>query len=195
MKNYSCKTCLAEKSASEFRIHKQGYRIRKCRECERQYQREWSKNNLEKCRARKRESMAKKRAADINAAREYGRNYHHKNRDSNCEKMRNYHARRFFWSKSMKLRGEGKANAKELALLWRSQKGLCALTGRKLDRTAQLDHKHPKARGGGDQISNLQWLCEDANLAKRALTDKEFIALCGDVMRWLGERIQMMNDL
>jgi 5-methylcytosine-specific restriction endonuclease McrA len=89
----------------------------------------------------------------------------------------------------MKLRGPERASARDLAAIWKSQRGRCALTGRRLDRTAQLDHKTPRARGGGDEAANLQWLCEAANLAKRDLTDAEFAAMCGEVMRWIGERI------
>jgi len=59
----------------------------------------------------------------------------------------------------------------------------------------RFDHKIPKARGGGDGISNLQWLCEAANLAKRDLTDAEFVTLCEDVIRWLGERIELVESV
>ena len=186
---FICKSCELAKDASEYRIHKRGYRIGKCRDCEREYQRELSRRDPEKYRASKRESMARRRAADPEAARAYRNAYHAANRTVQTKKMRDYYARRFFWGKAMKLRGTGRANAKDLANLWRAQKGLCALTGRRLDRTAQLDHKMPKARGGGDKIQNLQWLCPEANLAKRDLTDAEFAALCEDVMRWIGERI------
>lgn len=190
---FICKSCELTKEASEYRIHKRGYRIGKCRDCEREYQRELSRRDPEKYRARKRESMARRRAADPEAARAYRNAYHAANRKVQTKKMRDYYARRFFWGKAMKLRGTDRANAKKLANLWRAQKGLCALTGRRLDRTAQLDHKTPKARGGGDEIQNLQWLCPEANLAKRDLTDAEFATLCEDVMRWIGERIAAVD--
>lgn len=150
---------------------------------------------VEQIRESKRLYMAKRRAENPDAMREYQRDLHHRRRDANCQKMRQYYARRFFWGKAMKLQGEGRATAKELAKLWKNQRGKCALTGRRLDRTAQLDHKQPRARGGSDQMINLQWLCEEANLAKRALTDDEFIDLCRDVMRWIGERISLIDSL
>lgn len=143
----------------------------------------------EETRKAKRESMAKRRAADLDGSREYHRKRHFKNHERNKEAMRRYAARRFFWVKSMKLRGADRATPQDLARLWKQQKGLCALTGRRLDRTAQLDHCLPRARGGGDQITNLQWLCKEANLAKNNLTDQEFAELCGSVMRWIGHRI------
>ena len=145
---------------------------------------------IEEIRKGKREHMARKRAENPEAAKEYSRNYHAKNREKQKQKMREYYAKRFFWGKAMKLRGVDRATASDLASIWKSQRGLCALTGRKLDRKAQLDHKLPKARGGSDRKDNLQWLCEDANLAKRALTDDEFVLLCSEVMQWIGKQIQ-----
>src|ERR1019366_8972323 len=122
-------------SLTEYRIHKRGYRIGKCRECERTYQREWSQRDPEKYRAIKRESMARRRALDIGAAREYARQYHFRNHEQNKATMRAYAARRFFWNREMHLRGEGRATSKQLWMLWKAQRGLCALTGRRLDRS------------------------------------------------------------
>ena len=154
----------------------------------------------EKCSAaellkRKRESMQRLRDRDPAAARAKRNAFHARNRDRQTAKMRDYYAKRFFWGKAMKLRGPDRATTQDLARLWKRQRGRCALTGRRLDRTAQIDHKVAVARKGSDRIDNLQWLCADANLAKRALTDAEFVALCSDVMRWIGERIQLVEDL
>lgn len=145
-------------------------------------------------RKAKREHMARKRAADPEAARAYSREFHDRNRERNLAKMRHYYGRRFFWGRAMKLRGEDRATTSDLARLWKQQRGLCALTGRKLTReNAHLDHRIAKARGGSDRMSNLRWLCNEANLAKRELSDAEFTALCSDVMRWIGERIQAVE--
>lgn len=149
----------------------------------------------EETRKAKREYMARKRAADPEAVRKYNREHHHKARDKNTAAMRAYYARRFFWGRAMKLRGDGRATALDLWRMWHKQKGRCAITGRRLDRTAQLDHITAKARGGGDEPENLRWLCKDANLALRELSDAEFVALCSDVMRWIGERIQMVGEI
>lgn len=143
----------------------------------------------------KREGMARLRARDPDAARAKRNAFHARNREGQTAKMRAYYARRFFWGKAMKLAGPDKATARDLATLWKLQRGRCALTGRRLDRTAQLDHKTARARGGGDQVANLQWLCAEANLAKRALTDAEFIALCRDVVKVGGERIAMVERM
>ena len=146
--------------------------------------------SIEETRRAKREYMRRKRAEDPEAARRYGRNYHHKNRAKQTAKMREYYSRRFFWGRAMKLRGKDRATYLDLAAMWRRQRGRCALTGKRLDRSAQLDHVIPKARGGNDEAKNLQWVCAETNLAKRDLTQEEFIALCDAVMRWIGERVR-----
>lgn len=146
-------------------------------------------------RERKRLAMAAKRASDPVASRERHRQYHQQNRERRNAIAREYAAKRFFWVKAVKLRGDNRASATDLARLWKQQRGRCAITGRRLTRSAQLDHIMPRAKGGGDQISNLRWLCKEANLAKRDLTDDEFFALCGDVMRFIGERIEHINKL
>jgi 5-methylcytosine-specific restriction endonuclease McrA len=186
---FNCKGCGVNKTVADFRVHKRGYRIGKCRECERTYQREWSQRDPAKYRERKRESMARRRAADPQAVREYQRQDYRNNRDARLAVMAAYQRRRFFWIRATKLSG---VTAHDLARLWRAQSGLCALTGRRLDRSAQLDHKLPKARGGLD-AGNLQWVCQEVNLAKRDLTDVEFVALCDDVMSWIGKRIAMVQ--
>jgi 5-methylcytosine-specific restriction endonuclease McrA len=127
--------------------------------------------------------MARRRANNPDGERAYHRERHHKNHEANKAKMREYYARRFFWGRAMKLRGEGRATATQLAAMWKRQRGLCALTGRRLDRSAQLDHVTPKARGGDDSAANLRWTVAPANLAKRDMSDAEFLALCADVVR------------
>ena len=133
---------------------------------------------------RKRDGMARLRARDPEAARAKRNAFHARNRVDQVAKMRDYYARRFFWGRAMKLRGEGRATYRELAALWKVQRGRCALTGRRLDRTAQLDHIEPKARGGTDRRSNLRWVTRAVNLAKRDLTDAEFFGLCRIVVQY-----------
>lgn len=189
---HRCNTCRTERPLSEYRVRKNGYRIPQCRECERAYQREWSKREPEKYRTRKRESMARRRAADPESARQREREWVNKNRQRVRNKQKEYHGKRFFWSKTMRFRGEGRATPQELARLWKKQRGRCALTGRRLDRKAEVDHIQAKARGGSDRIDNLRWVCRLVNFARRDLPDDEFFALCGDVMTWLGERIALV---
>lgn len=151
--------------------------------------------SIEETRKAKREGMARLRASDPELARRKRNDYHAKNRDAQTLKMRNYYTRRFFWGRAMKLRGPDRASYKELAQLWKAQRGICALTGRRLDRFAEVDHIIPKSRGGTDHISNLRWVCRTVNLAKRDLTDAEFSALCNEVICWIGHRIEMVNRI
>lgn len=151
--------------------------------------------SIEHIRRTKREHMARKRAADPAAARAYRNAYHAANRDRQTEIMRTYYARRFFWGRAMKLRGVGRASAKDLARLWKSQRGKCALTGRALNRAAQVDHILPRGKGGGDAATNLRWVCAEINYAKRDLTDDQLVALCGEVMNWIGRRIESVESL
>lgn len=142
----------------------------------------------------KREGMARLRARDPDAARRKQLDWHRRNREHNTQKMRDYYARRFFWGRAMKLRGPGRATYQDLARMWKAQRGRCALTGRRLDRTAEVDHILPKVKGGGDEAGNLRWVCREANLAKRDLTDAEFLALCQSVTSCIGARIQWVED-
>lgn len=137
---------------------------------------------IEQRREAKRVAMNRARQSDPDGMRAKGRAWHYANRPANLIKMRDYYARRFFWGRAMKLRGEGRATFRDLASLWHKQRGRCALTGRRLDRLAQLDHIVARARGGSDEKSNLRWLCKEANLARRELSDAEFVALCRDVV-------------
>ena len=143
-------------------------------------------------REAKRRHMADRRAANPDAVRQYQREYQRTTSRERNARLRAIHARRLFWSRALRLKA---ITARDLAALWKSQRGLCALTGRKLDRTAEIDHRLPKTRGGGDEITNLQWVTREANRAKRDLTDEEFHALCSDVMRWIGHRIAIVDGL
>jgi 5-methylcytosine-specific restriction endonuclease McrA len=152
--------------------------------------------SLEETRAAKRVSMAARRAADPETNRQKQRAWHANNRERSRAKMRDYYARRFFWGRAMKLRSKERASFVDLARLWKSQRGLCALTGERLDRfNAQLDHILPKTRGGGDEATNLRWVTKTANLLKRDLTDEELLLFCANVMRRIGRRIEFVEGL
>ncbi len=151
------------------------------------------KRTPEQVRQSKAQHMAAKRARDPDTHRAYQNEQRRKNREAINAKVREQTAARLFWARALRLRNG--ITAFDLASIWRKQRGMCALTGRKLDRTAELDHKHPKARGGKDELSNLQWVTREANRAKRDLTDAEFLALCQDCARWIGERIEAVEAI
>ena len=76
--------------------------------------------------------------------------------------------------------------SEELALFfwhqWRRQKGLCALSGRRLTKkNAQVDHKEPRKNGINNDFDNLQWTTNDANRAKNQMTPQEFKEFITDI--------------
>lgn len=85
------------------------------------------------------------------------------------------------------LAGTPISTASVLAILGR-QRYRCALSGRELTpQTTALDHIVPVRRGGAHVVENAQLLDKDVNRAKGPLTSDEFIALCGEVVRWCGD--------
>lgn len=75
----------------------------------------------------------------------------------------------------------------DLRALWRAQDGRCALTGESLvpGTNASIDHIVPRSRGGRNEPSNLRWVALNANFAKRAMLDVEFVAMCRRVVATL----------
>lgn len=142
---------------------------------------------------RKRENMARRRS---NPAKRDQINQRNRTRYQQSEDVRKrirvsavtWRKRHFF---AYKLRFLDGVTAKELWSLWKKQRGHCALSGRKLDRTAHLDHKRPKSRGGSSKIDNVQWLAADINYLKRHLTNEEFVASCRDVISYADGGIAM----
>lgn len=123
------------------------------------------------------------------------RDYYYKNREFILSKARirdkGRYAKRFFHSRA-------KAHVKRLgnndnvdkvcqsiSMAWYNQRGRCAYTGKKLDRSAQLDHKVPVCRGGDNAADNLQWITAEANRVKRSMTHAEFIAICSDITAYI----------
>jgi 5-methylcytosine-specific restriction protein A len=51
---------------------------------------------------------------------------------------------------------------------------VCATPGCGKTRGLHLDHRTPRAQGGTDAMSNLQWLCHSCHSAKTARTDRGF---------------------
>ena len=92
----------------------------------------------------------------------------------------------FVWKAKWAGGGLNAITASQLARLYHSQRGLCALTGRKLSKTdLQLDHVEHRSTGGTDLIENLRWVCKDANTARCDLSDSELYQLAKDIVRTL----------
>jgi len=95
-------------------------------------------------------------------------------------------ARHFFkWKASLLKPRHPSVTAKFLARMWKAQRGRCALTGIKMDRTAQLDHVIPRALGGGSSLGNLRWLDGEVNRMRGAWMDVEFAVICDLLARRL----------
>jgi len=153
------------------------------RERDRETYRRWYVNNIERVREIKRESMKRKRAENPELAREKDKLRRLRNLELHNQKAREYTRRRFFYNAQNHLKGASRAKYKELARLYKAQRGYCALSGRRLRKGGiHLDHIVPKSKGGTDELSNLRWVCEEANLAKRNLLDADFFSLCIDVV-------------
>lgn len=61
----------------------------------------------------------------------------------------------------------------------------CAYSGRSLTAglDAQLDHRIPVARGGSHTLDNVQWVHQDVNDMKGALTEVQFLTLVAEIYR------------
>jgi 5-methylcytosine-specific restriction protein A len=126
------------------------------REARKAYHREWSKEDKRKNpeKYRERWTAANDRRAEINKQRPF---------------------RAMGWRRGVP--------AIVLAGIYRRQRGLCALTGRRLTAgDMQLDHILPEARGGTNDPANLRWVCKAANEAKSALLDDELYLLCEEIL-------------
>jgi 5-methylcytosine-specific restriction endonuclease McrA len=102
-----------------------------------------------------------------------------------------YNKRRFFFVRAVCIAirvndtDEASVLCAVLSRAWYNQRGRCAYTGRKLDRTAQVDHKTPTSRGGSNNPSNVHWVCAEANWVKKDKTHEEFIGLCADITAYI----------
>jgi len=127
------------------------------------------------------------------------REYREAHKEELLDRARKYSNRRFFYIRASNLltrdsgfnkngskesRGILKETCRQISLLWKKQRGICPLSGRRLNReNCQLDHIIPMVRGGGREITNLRWVHRDVNYAKRDLLDTEFISLCYEVTK------------
>lgn len=66
----------------------------------------------------------------------------------------------------------------DLKKLYDEQSGLCCYFGEPITIgvDASVDHKIPKCRGGTNELSNLQWVSNYANVMKWTKTHEEFVA-------------------
>jgi hypothetical protein len=185
----TCTRCGLTKPVSEFgskRGRKDGLKSH-CRACEAAYQREHYQANQEREREKARLSMQKRREdpdvrEQLNASRRGNPRIAARQREYIQDLMQRHF---FIWrARNWSSRHGVVVTASELFWLWYAQRGKCALSGRKLDRRAHLDHVDAKSNGGAHTIDNLRWIDPYINVAKNNLTDAEFIAMCREVDAW-----------
>src|SRR5208282_3647081 len=161
--NKTCSVCKESKPLDHFPRDRQrnlnGGIYPRCRDCRHSYL-----ANREHC---------------VNQMKEY----RERNREKLSTQQKAYANKRFFYIRSRNLGprhpGESVATARELARLWKKQRGICPFTGIRLNKyNAQLDHIIPLVNGGQGASNNLRWVQRDVNYAKRDLSDTQFIALC-----------------
>ena len=182
----TCSQCRKERPLDDFGPRKGVPNARtSCRECDSAYTRGWRKRNLEQSRRHSREYMARERSTHEGAERARARSRKCYQNDGPGRQKRyldRLKQEQFFKWKARK--SYIHLTEQELESLWVAQGGRCALTGRLLDASAEVDHIVPKTRGGGYTFDNCRWLCREANQAKRDLLDEEFFALCEEMLAW-----------
>ena len=124
-------------------------------------------------------------------------NWRKKNKVKNANLKKAWNKRRFFYCKAMLLKAHKRGGisfetrhqlASGLMFQWIKQRGKCALTGIKLDRTANADHIIPVCKGGTDNSNNFQWLTPEANHFKGSLTVEELAHMCRLVLMNIEQR-------
>jgi 5-methylcytosine-specific restriction endonuclease McrA len=167
--------------------------------------RAWAVANPEKIKAIKKKHLDRLklwRIANPEKAKETQARWREKNKDSHRAAIKRWREknkehskrvesdrakRRFFHTRAKNSVWRTKQGDKDeirvaIFWLWHKQRGRCALTGKRLNRTAELDHIIPVSKGGKNEPSNLQWLAPEINQCKNDLTDAEFIAICKQVL-------------
>lgn len=83
-------------------------------------------------------------------------------------------------------RGSSDLTLKHLLDVYKSQKGRCTLTGRRLtyDESANSVSIDRIENSKGYLIGNVQLVCKFANLCRREMTMEEFVTLCRDVFSY-----------
>lgn len=100
-------------------------------------------------------------------------------------------ARAIRQSRHARLRGApGKTSTEEIVRLLHTQQFKCATCSADIEAPSSrhLDHKTPVCRGGGNEISNLQWLCRPCNRRKYKMTQEEWLERWNHEQSYLVER-------
>lgn len=157
-----------------------------CKQCDQKHQTNYYHAEPEKHRSKSREAAQRRRntkEGKAQLAKIAKRCWDNGRKDRDKAYKQSLKDKHFFvwrarqWSASYHV----KITAQDLARLWKSQRGQCALSGRKLSRNAHLDHIIPESKGGNHTIDNLRWLDPQVNVARGNMADEEFIAMCEQI--------------
>lgn len=186
-----CKKCGAEKGIAEYHADasKKDGKRESCKACIGAYNRSAYAENGDAIRAAakryqransdqikiRRKAKAKRTQAvyaewyRVNAdkKRAYCREY----QKSNPEVFKAKNARR----KALTLQASGSHTAAQIRGLYKRQRGRCACCRVELASKYHADHIEPLARGGSNDITNIQLLCQTCNLSKHARDPVEFM--------------------
>lgn len=186
-----CKKCGAAKELEKFHadVSKKDGRRGSCKECIGAYNRaKYSENgaairatvkryqdrNYEQINFRRRENAAHARVAYAKWYRVNGdkkRAYCRAYQKSNPEIFKAKNSRR----RTLERKAGGSFTATQLLKLYTRQRGKCACCRVGLSSNYHADHIEPLARGGSNDIANIQLLCPACNLSKHARDPIEFM--------------------
>ena len=86
----------------------------------------------------------------------------------------------------------GKGNGEKLKSILVSQNYTCPYSGRTLTigKNASVDHIQPRSKFPHltGEISNMEWVDEDVNRAKRTMSREEFISMCVQISEYTQKR-------
>lgn len=200
METRTCKTCLSEKSISDYRCHlKKGrwYYEYECRLCGNAKSLQWYRDHRERSL-----SMGKARyAANQERQRERGRKYYRDNRErsiqmsiewrkanreSDRKASRKWRMTHLTESRLVSKRRRAKiAGAKigivrkaDIQRIFTAQGGRCAICKERLTKK-HIDHILPLALGGAHEPRNFQLTCPSCNLSKSGKHPVDFMQSLG----------------
>lgn len=184
-----CKVCCDDRPISEYKLLKGKWRGNVCRKC-RNTQRTTHYHENEKTR----EGYMDKNVERVAA-------WKSKNPDRTKSSSKHWrdNSERGYWSKKIssikansKFRGiKHELTVDDLMILYEKQKGLCALSGRILEKTnsRSLNSLSIDRKDGSDGYTpdNIRLVCWQANAARLDGTDEELFEMCIDILKHNGK--------